>query len=760
MKRLTLSLSIVGLVLGASVTGAHAARWQQKAVTPATPIAAKLTKRSRVGAKSEKIARAQPPAPAAGGYRNPLAPDSPMFEYYKRLSADYRTAEKLQWLLKDQRYWQKIETLFGVPSEQQKIVLAMVRDPAMRAGLVRMAQVELDARSASIAAGLKEAKTSGKLVESAQVFDDIYVGGGPADTILTSVAARAGVNRKILTIEELHRYASTFSRLDETGVINSANYGPDRKLVVDRWGEPDSFHGLVELSHVSSVYLPPFRDLGGIAVIDRALTPYPILFKRSVELVEDRALSGDASWPARYRITLNTGEVVYSERIVYATGLGDPRIPKLDAASNSLLENELRLANPNVMHSKTFMAEVGDPTNWTPLSRYLGQEIAVVGGSDSGYMSAKYLFRRALEGGYGYDVSSAGSPKKVHWIGISAQRIRNHIEYGRPWFADLTEHVGDGELVPNAGQLTSVEKLANGRFRLTLNDATTIEVDKIIFATGFKSRLESILRKVVQVDGSLQDSDSVEMVFGRGRKTYGRRQPGGGESGHFGAALRIKGQEIYMAGASVANRVVPKGDPESNDAGSIVYVHNRTAALAKRFLKHPSLHAGEEATFARHSLEAATGSRNFVLASPNAVTTERNLPALDDILLEANLLSTLKRSFILGDGVKTVRLTFSGDRHGALTLRVTGVTEDSASLLKSTIEKNERLMQQVATIVGPGRAQIHQLTIGLVRGPGGLELGRTSIDTIKAGIPELDEPGVATEDVGGLARRGGAGRRR
>src|SRR5262249_58799179 len=104
-KRLTFSLSIVGLVRGASVTGPKAARWQQKAVTPAPPTAAKLTKRSRVGAKSEKIARAQPPAPAAGGYRNPLAPDSPMFEYYKRLSADYRTAEKLQWLLKDQRYW-------------------------------------------------------------------------------------------------------------------------------------------------------------------------------------------------------------------------------------------------------------------------------------------------------------------------------------------------------------------------------------------------------------------------------------------------------------------------------------------------------------------------------------------------------------------------------------------------------------------------------------------------------------------------------
>src|SRR5262249_3811200 len=97
---------------------------------------------------------------------------------------------------------------------------------------------------------------------------------------------------------------------------------------------------------------------------------------------------------------------------------------------------------------------------------------------------------------------------------------------------------------------------------------------------------------------------------------------------------------------------------------------------------------------------------------------------------------------------------------GALTLRVTGVTEDSASLLKSTIEKNERLMQQVATIVGPGRAQIHQLTIGLVRGPGGLELGRTSIDTIKAGIAVLQEPGGATDAGGGLGGGGGGGRRR
>ncbi|MCB9558447.1 MAG: hypothetical protein H6707_20190 [Deltaproteobacteria bacterium] len=645
-------------------------------------------------------------------YQSPLVKYSPMTEYAKLLASDYRTSGKLELLLQDAPYWQKAEHEFGTLSLQQKTVLAIARDQHMRTGLVTTSQAELDARSNQIATGLKRAQRSGKFIAEAQVFDEIHIGGGTADTIMTSVAARKGSQQRILTIEESRRYTSTFATLDEAGFINSSNYGPERKLQVDKWGVPDSFHGLVDLSHASPLYMSPFRDLGGIAAIDRALTPYPILFDRSVISLEDRNASGDKSWPTRYRVMLGTGEVVFSERIVFTAGLGDSQLPNLDPASNALLQAELKGPNPKVMHSDTFMAEVADPTNLTPLERHNGKDIAVVGPHDSGYMTTKYLFRRALEGAYGYSNSFTGSPRVMHWIGISGKTIRTHVEYGRPWYTDLTEHVGDHELIPHPTRLASVKKLKSGRFQMTMTDGSKTEVDEIIFATGKKGRMDQILSKIVKVDGKLIDSNQVERVGGRGRLTY-RGKARSKKPVNFTAALKLKGQDIYFAGAMVADKIVPKRDVQAEDPGSIVYVHPRTAALAERLAKMPSIHGAKEKQRRRFALKGAKGTRAFVLSTAK-VAMQRTMPALDDVVLEANLLSTLKQRFTAADD-KSLLLTFYGDGKGALKLRVSGLAERSAKLLTRAIGDNAQLLRQVSTIVAPDRTSNHKLTLRLVR---------------------------------------------
>ncbi len=94
-----------------------------------------------------------------------------------------------------------------------------------------------------------------------------------------------------------------------------------------------------------------------------------------------------------------------------------------------------------------------------------------------------------------------------------------------------------------------------------------------------------------------------------------------------------------------------------------------------------------------------------------------------------DLLSTLKRHLVFADTAKTARLTFSANAQGALALRVTGLTEESASLLKATIEDNADLVRQIATIVGPGPAKSHKLKLSLARGPdGALTLAHKSVE--------------------------------
>jgi hypothetical protein len=466
-----------------------------------------------------------------------------------------------------------------------------------------------------------------------------------------------------------------------------------------------------------------------------------MLFNDSVVSVEDRELGvrGSTRWPARYRVTLASGSVVYSDAVGYSTGLGDPN--GSDKADNK-----------DVYTYEGFINNAASTRS--PFRQFVGKRVAVFGPGDSGKVAIEWLLRLAPDAGYGEDTAQVGQVDKIEWIGQDKDTCFKYLNGVRSRYADIASGIKTKKVAPYAGR-GEFRKLEDGTFEVTTAEGKKLIVDKIILATGFTSVLEKTLEKIVTKDrrgkklgpaNPIVDSSAVEDVTG----TIGTQEPGAVREAVVARKLKpVSGveQDIYFFGAgggSIVQRDETAGITEN--LKSIFALGARTAALGELLAAKFGGRRGSIGSKSRYLVKApgdGAGVKEAELKLPDL--SDRGVRPFVDILLEAQLKSTLRRSFDLAPEIGTLDLTFKVVA-GKLVLHTSKpVLQASLDKLKAGLEANTALLGDLAALTVTGSSvklkMVREGTAGRVTTPERMRIQRLTSRDLSA--TDVDRVGLA-----------------
>ena len=637
---------------------------------------------------------------------------------YEVLSNDYRTAGTVSRLENDAAYFATNPNANTSVSEaERKKIVAMARNGDINRLLFEASLEELRFRSRELRR-LLDATRGGTPNPKAQVWDVLIVGGGIHDQIINNVLSSSNPNLRVLTVEETNLVASNFALARSLGRINSSN----RATISDRLPRPGVGNlnefplGPLQVPDVSSVKFPTFSALSDVATVNRAASGAEMLFNDSVVTVEDKQLEGRkaSGWPARYRVTLQSGAVVYAEVIGYSAGLGDPTIPKLgDAASRTALEAEVAKGE-NVFSYNAFIRRAAASN--TPYREYVGKRVAVIGSGDSGKVSIEWLLRLAPDTGYAEDTAQVGQVGKIYWVGQDKTTCEEYLNGVRNRYADIASGFKSGIVEALPDRFVKFEALPNGTYEVRTESGEKAIVDKVILATGFESRVEKTLERIVSEDkrgkalgpkNPVTESSAVEDVVGQ----IGTQERGASREAVVARKLKkVKGveQQIYFFGAGGGN-IVQRDETAgiTENLKSIFALGARTAALGKLIA----------ASLGGRKSEIDSAAR-YVIKSGEATSGEVRVPALGDrvspfldVLLETQLKSTLRRSFDLSAELAALELTFKVAEGKAVVVTNKPIAKASLERLVAALEGNPSLMEKLGQLVIAGQ----QVKIKLVR---------------------------------------------
>lgn len=179
---------------------------------------------------------------------------------------------------------------------------------------------------------------------NAAAWDIVFIGGG----VHTAVAANTLANLdtddpvRMLTIDGSNDIGGTFRELGSTVARNSANRAGKKGSRVKRgfgdknpsegpWGDPD----------LDGQEWPELDIMADTATVNLFASGTDFLLGSNAAKIEFRDdVAGSDSWPARYRVTMADGTVVFGNAVARSTGLGKPTIGITDQVTVNLYESE------------------------------------------------------------------------------------------------------------------------------------------------------------------------------------------------------------------------------------------------------------------------------------------------------------------------------------------------------------------------------------------------------------------------------------
>jgi hypothetical protein len=179
---------------------------------------------------------------------------------------------------------------------------------------------------------------------NAAAWDIIFIGAG----VHTAVAANTLANLdtddpvRMLTVEASDDIGGSFRDLGATVARNSANRAGKKGARVKRgfgdknpsegpWGDPD----------LDGQEWPELDVMADTATVNLYASGSDFLLGARVDRIEFRDdAAGSDSWPARYRVSLADGTVVYANAVARSTGLGAPGVGNVDSNTRILWEQE------------------------------------------------------------------------------------------------------------------------------------------------------------------------------------------------------------------------------------------------------------------------------------------------------------------------------------------------------------------------------------------------------------------------------------
>lgn len=321
----------------------------------------------------------------------------------------------------------------------------------------------------------------------------LLVGNGLHGSIFNNRAGFLNKADSVLAIDAGMTVSKVFGDLGGGFSINSRETPAESTNIFP--GSPLVMKDFTTATFANSIHM------GLLATVTQRTSNVPLLLGHKVISLVDTTITNESA-PGRYRATTDKGIVIYTDKVVLATGLGSPSSKIKAPQFQRLLEESERLhaTSPEklspVMLVDTFLRTVTlkETERIKSINTDLkNKTIAVIGVGDGAKIAIEALLAK-------FDPSL-----KVLWLGQKANTPEAYKE--TTWFRyhGLASEIGQRVLGGYEGYVTSGKKAPNGQIELTYGEQNkTVLVDYVINATGYDNVVPSLLLKL---SGTSQKAD-------------------------------------------------------------------------------------------------------------------------------------------------------------------------------------------------------------------------------------------------------------
>lgn len=335
----------------------------------------------------------------------------------------------------------------------------------------------------------------------------------------------------------------------------------------------------------------------------------PIAFSQAVATIEKT--HGELNAIARYRITTQTGLLIYANQVVVATGLGQPRISVDDEATRQLIKNEEKRSSdafnqgntsyvPGIESVDSYLrrASAKLKKGEDPAVESQGSNVAVVGAGDGGNIAIE-----ALTGIY-----EKLNPKKrqganIVWIG----RHRHKEDFitqttqspDRPYFPEKLKRIrtkrylpgftrlfDEGKITTIPGRLRQIRSIQEldeqgnpvTKYMITVlgksGERTEQKVDRIILAMGYINKAHQLLKKF---PGEME-------IISADTSDFTLNVP---QSNIFPIAAKVPRENIWLVGMTAHKLLIHEGHWQLTPGiGHLELLNTRSATTGRQIARN------------------------------------------------------------------------------------------------------------------------------------------------------------------------------
>lgn len=467
------------------------------------------------------------------------------------------------------------------PERFSAVFVSLMRDKEMRQVLIDYIQQEQREQTSLHKRLLKEANKDfernpsalSKESLAAMVYDEINIGGGVHSAIYNQAMTQRNLNVKNLTIESGKEMGGQF-RTKDFVQINTSNTPHTEATPQPGLGRGDlnsmGSHAPVQLAYIEPRRFPKGSVFADLTIVNNFLSSTDVLLDSRLEKVVKKEEDTQSDlWPARYKVVLDDGTYVFTNRINKMTGLGESTLPSsFDKESKELFKQVSKEQKenepPSLLSYEDYASFIHDPKNRHPYRPFANKTVIFVGSGDSTMTGIEFLLGLAESEAYKDDVTNVGRPKKIIIIGakaMTAQKFKELQKTAR--YLQVTIEMPDVNLVegsekkkiePVTGHLDQIRRNNDerGPFRFLVTETNTetgekefkeIYGDVGILATGYTDHTGKIFG--YKEDQPFADPLTAEAVVGKPHDLNYQMVVG----------VKLKGEEIYALGPSALGRV-------------------------------------------------------------------------------------------------------------------------------------------------------------------------------------------------------------
>lgn len=393
-----------------------------------------------------------------------------------------------------------------------------------------------------------------RLKESPRFTPEVIIGSGVHAAVYASTKVFAGGSPP-LVIERRERPGGAFALARRAVFSLNSRNRPENLNERRRPGTPGPLNsevgGLLQPSDISAQEYQTQADQAFVTRVNLIMNARLLV---NTKITEIRRSNGEG----RYMIFLSGLSRIFTNRIIIASGVGEPTIGF-----------NVRGDCPGLMSFDEFVEEVGDPNNLFPLRGY--RNVAVVGANDSGKVAIEYLLGQA--GDQALSVASLDTVERINWIGQERVFKEEYEEANRSRYKGIGRFMpreGNSgyyfRVLPQPGKAILATPEGDGtrlRWRRPGGFEQSKVFDHVIVCTGFADQMDTLL------EGLTLNEESVES----GGKIVGRK---------------LVDEQVYKVGPAaklavgdIERRDVPVFEKLPDNSVAVFRYSELTASLAR-----------------------------------------------------------------------------------------------------------------------------------------------------------------------------------